>query len=160
MITKEYLKQVFHYNPKSGLFTRLRNSKRYKIGETAGCITKVGYVIIRIDGLLYPAHRLAWLYMYGDYEKILDHKDMCKSNNKIDNLRLANKSENGFNRHKPFNNTSGFKGVTWCAHASKWRAKTKYKNKHIHLGLFITKELAYEAYVNFAKINHGEYFRA
>ena len=160
MITQEYLKTILNYNPNSGLFTRIRESKKCKTGESAGCLTPTGYIVIRIDKILYPAHRLAWLYITGNYEKILDHKDLCKSNNKIDNLRIADKSENSFNRTKQSNNTSGYKGVNWHAQSSKWVAKTKYKNKHIHLGVFLTKELAYEAYINFAKLHHGEYFRA
>ncbi len=156
MIAQDHLKTVLSYDASTGLFTRLRESKRYKIGEIAGCRAPTGYVVIRIDGQLYAAHRLAWLYCTGQNVELLDHINGDKSDNRLCNLRPANKVQNGINRGRPSNNTSGFKGVTWSALSKAWRAKTKINGRHIHIGLFDTKEAAHEAYKTYMRSHYGD----
>jgi hypothetical protein len=59
-LTQEELKENIHYEPNTGLFTRLKvKSNRIKVGDIAGYINKLGYRIIRINGKSYSAHRLA-----------------------------------------------------------------------------------------------------
>lgn len=71
-----------------------------------------------------------------------DHKDGNGLNNKRRNLRPATVSQNQYNRGKPINNTSGFKGVSWSSQKQKWRSRIYINGKDIHLGFFNDKEIA------------------
>ena len=64
-LTQKRLKELFHYNPTTGIFTWLVNKGNARIGYKAGTKKKDGYIQIRIDRKNFLAHRLAWLYNYG-----------------------------------------------------------------------------------------------
>ena len=68
-------------------------------------------------------------------------------------------SQNGQNRGKPMNNTSGFKGVSFHKQHKKYQAQIKIpEGKVKHLGYFITAKEASEEYQNAAKKYHGEFY--
>lgn len=104
MINQAYLKSILDYEPETGIF-RWKIVKRGWRGKTiafpgdrAGHIERDGYWRISIDGKFYLMHRLAWLWMTGDWpEIVIDHKDRDKGNNKWANLRDATYSENSRN---------------------------------------------------------------
>ena len=76
----------------------------------------------------------------------IDHIDGDRTNNRIENLRLATKAENGWNRqHLDKRNSSGFTGVYWCIRDQKWRARIKVNGKNIHIGYFTNKQDAIAA---------------
>jgi hypothetical protein len=51
--------------------------------------------------VIYYAHRLAWLWWFGEWpEGGLDHINRIRNDNRIDNLREATRSENQRNRRK------------------------------------------------------------
>jgi len=105
------------------------------------------------------AHRLAWLYVTGSFPKHqIDHINMVKSDNSFLNLREATRSENGANRKKYSNNTSGYKGVSRNTPNGRWKARIRKNGAGIHLGLFDTAKEAHIAYCSAAKNIHGEYF--
>lgn len=88
-----------------------------------------------------------------------DHRDLNKLNNQKSNLRICNRSENGSNRGKQVNNTSGYKGVVWDKFNSKWIAQIMVNQKHIKLGRYVDIEDAIEAY-RVASIKYfGEFAR-
>lgn len=101
-------------------------------------------------------HREILGLKYGDID-LVDHVNRNKLDNRLENLRICNRSENAINANKPKTNTSGFKGVMFDNKSKKWRAKiTKNKNT-ISLGSFDSPELAAEAYrVESIKL-HGKY---
>lgn len=154
MLTQEFLKEHFHYDPESGLFTVIKltnGNRRSKIGSVVGSNHNCGYVSIRINKKLYLAHRLAWLYMYGCFpDKQLDHINGVRTDNRICNLRNADDSLNQQNRKKAQSNnkTSNLLGVNFEKHINKFRARIQYNGKQKHLGIFDTKEEAHEAYLN------------
>ena len=81
MITQARLKELLTYDPETGYFTRNVNVKGANAGERAGTITAKGYIAIGIDRKHYLAHRLAFLYMTGEWPKeLVDHKDTIKIN--------------------------------------------------------------------------------
>lgn len=90
----------------------------------------------------------------------VDHIDGNGLNNLRSNLRICNGSENLRNRGKQKNNKSGFKGVNFHRQTKKWRSEICIKGKSYHLGLFITPELAHEAYKKSSIELHGEFARA
>lgn len=158
MITQERLKEALHYNPDTGIFTWLEKSKFSKKKlQIAGCIGQK-YVKIRIDTKLYLGHRLAWLYLYGEFpKKFIDHINGIESDNRIVNLRECSHQENMQNIRKPScDNRTGFLGVSWHKKKCKYRARINFNDKQINLGYFLTAEEASEAYIN-AKRNLHEF---
>jgi len=89
----------------------------------------------------------------------IDHIDRNKLNNKRNNLRPATKSQNGMNRIKQTNNTSGFKGVFWNKYHKKWQAQITRDKKQIYLGYFNNKIEAGIAYNNAAIKYFGQFAR-
>jgi len=149
-ITQKRLQELLSYDPETGLFINLtQRSSRAKKGSTTGCKRQDGYIHIKLDYKLYFAHRLAWLYVHGNFpEKDIDHINEIKGDNRLVNLRLATNQENMHNISSPqINNTSGFLGVSWDKNAQKWRARIIINKKYKHLGYFNTAEEAYEAYL-------------
>lgn len=156
-LTQQRLKEILSYDPDTGIFTNLtQRSTRAPKGGVAGTITHRGYIDIQIDGKKYQAHRLAWIYVYGNFpEKYLDHTNEIKDDNRLVNLRLATKQENGHNVSSPqINNTSGFRGVSWHKSAKKWMATITINGKNKHLGYFNTAEEASEVYLAAKKKYH------
>jgi hypothetical protein len=155
------LNDLLDYDPETGLFTWKKNrGKRVCAGSIAGNLHHSGYINIRINGKLYPTHRLAYKMCYGsDPVGMLDHINMDKSNNRIANLRDATATQNQRNKRAPKNNTSGFKGVCWYPTRKSWRAHIKINKKFTHLGYYKTKEEAALAYEKAAKELFGEFAR-
>jgi hypothetical protein len=142
MLTHDRLLYLLTYDPVTGLF-RWRNSTSSKttVGKIAGTTTKRGYVAICLDYKLYYAHRLAWFYVHGVWPKDeIDHKDRCKSNNWLDNLREAHGTQNQANRNAQARNATGYKGVT--LHKGRYMARMAYRGKQMYLGRYDTPEEA------------------
>jgi len=162
MITQERLKELLHYDATTGVFTRLiQTSSNAKKGSIAGSLSKQGYVIIWINNEKRLAHRLAWLYVYGEYTVDgfeIDHINRIKSDNRISNLRLATRNQNRMNVDKAKNNSSGYKGVCFEQQTQKWKSQIKHNGKSITLGRFSTKEDANKKYLSYVKDLHGEFF--
>jgi hypothetical protein len=87
----------------------------------------------------------------------VDHADLNGLNNQRSNLRLATKSDSQRNKGISSNNTSGFKGVSWHRHTSKWRATIKVDDHQIQLGGFTDPMDAAKAYDRAAIEYHGEF---
>ena len=135
MITQTELKQILHYNPKSGLFTwKIKNKQKskIKIGDIAGGFDKNGYRTIQINNKRYYAHRLAWLYMKGyipEYQ--IDHKNRRPGSNHWNNLRHVTRVCNQQNKNKNIHNKSGFPGVCWSKANKNWAAQIHIDKKSI-----------------------------
>lgn len=162
MLTADKLRELFSYDPETGVFMRrVYRSPNAKVGDIAGTPDKDGYIQIQIDGKLYKAHRLAWLYMTGGWPLSgVDHRDTVKGNNAWCNLRPASQAQNSANCGPRSFNTSGFKGATFDKNKGRWMAQMQVAGKCVHLGYHDTAELAHAAYVAAAKKVHGEFARA
>jgi hypothetical protein len=145
-MTQDELKQRLHYDPETGIFTRIQCRYPSKIGTRIGSKLPNGYRYIELDGGKYLEHRLVWLYVHGSFPEIqIDHIDRDKTNNKLSNLREATISQNQWNRPMNRNNTSGYTGVYFNKQSGKWQAYIRVNNKQKHLGSFANPELAHEA---------------
>jgi hypothetical protein len=158
-LTAERLRELLHYNPETGIFTRIAPVYGCRIGDAAGSLTKKGYIEIGIDNKVYYAHRLAWLYMTGEWPPhYVDHREFQKADNRWDTLRNAPPSESQFNRRKQHNNTSGYKGMhRHTRDKTKWVARIGVRGKQIHIGWYDSPEEAAAAYKAAAIKYHGEF---
>ena len=158
-MTPELLREILHYCPDSGEFTWLVDIKRVNAGDKAGCVRSGGYICIQYNGKVYRAHRLAYLYMTGEWPKeLLDHANNIKTDNRWCNLRPATRSENNRNCKVYKNNKSGLKGVR-SAKDGKFDARIAVNKKQRHLGRFNTAQEAHEAYCEAANRLHGDFAR-
>ena len=163
----EYIRSILDYSPETGEFRWKVRSDVPKecntrwAGKITGCPNVKGYILIGINGRLYYAHRLAWLYMTGEcpYDDV-DHRDVNSSNNKWENLRRGTRTLNHGNRKISSKNTSGLKGASIFRRDGTWRAQIQVKGKNIHLGYYSTPEEAHKVYMEAAKKFFGEFARA
>jgi hypothetical protein len=124
-------------------FWLIANSSHARIGAQAGSIGSHGYWRLKIDGRHYRAHRLAWLYEFGHFPAgDIDHKNHNRSDNRIDNLRLATKSQNNANAPLQSNNSTGFKGVSWNKRDKKYIASIKFRGKTVRKSCGTAEEAA------------------
>lgn len=147
MITQERLKEVLRYCEETGDFYWKISIGRVKHGSLAGHIHKNKYKYIKIDNNEYLSHRLAWLYIYGNFPNgELDHINRIKSDNRIINLRDVTNTENSHNRiNSNSNNKTGFLGVSIIGNT--YRADIRVNKTLKYLGCFETPELAHKAYI-------------
>lgn len=149
------------YDPITGALTwKDSHAPRARQGAIAGYISGGGYRKIEICHRSLHAHRIAWFIVHGSVPSMIDHADMNKQNNAIENLRPADATQNNANRHKLRTNTSGIKGVFQARRSKRWRAQIRSNGVTKHLGQFGTKEEAAEAYALAATREFGEYARA
>jgi len=159
LLTQERLKIVLNYDPDTGLFTRrITLSSRAKAGQICSGMHCEGYLRISIDYERYLAHRLVWLYVYGEWpEYMIDHINGNRQDNRLCNLREATNSQNLCNQGKPANNTSGYKGVYYDKERDKWVSEIKVRKMKTFLGRFDSAEAASDAYNRAAIKLHGEF---
>lgn len=167
MLTAERLRELLHYDPDTGVFIRrVQSSPRIKVGDVAGDVRQVRrdgfYRRISVENRRYAAHRLAWLYVHGEWPPDgfdIDHIDGDGRNNRITNLRLATRSQNGANRRLQVNNASGMKGVSFYRKTKKWKAQISVRGHVKSIGYFKTIEEAAAAYRAAASEHFGEFRR-
>lgn len=159
MLSLDELKAHIHYNPDTGVFTRLvKTSNRSLIGAASGGYGAHGYYRVSLLGKRYYAHRLAWFYVHGEWPEEIDHVNGVRDDNRLSNLRLASRRENCVNAPAKLSNTSGFKNVSFNAERNQWMARGRHLGKRKNLGLFDTPEEAYQAWKRFAASSDGDFF--
>jgi len=130
-LTQKILKDILHYDKDTGVFTRLAKlSLRHTIGETVGVKTKKGeYLKTGINNKEYLLHRLAYLYMTGNWPTEIDHIDHNGLNNAWHNLRDVDGFINHQNMSRSSRNTSGITGVSFKKATNKWVAQIHTRGK-------------------------------
>jgi hypothetical protein len=165
LVTAARLRELLSYDQSNGAFVWLSNMKGpRKAGETAGYLSSTtGYVFIKVDGVPYGAHRLAWLYVNGEHPAgHMDHMNRCRTDNRIVNLRVVTPAMNMQNRSvSKTRNSTGLLGVGPCKwKLGKWRARIRVNGVQRELGVFDTPEEAHEAYLSAKRILHPAYVAA
>jgi len=166
-IDVEVLRGLLDYDPKSGVLTwKHRQDARPQwnakcAGKIAGSLNKsIGYVTLRIFDKAYYAHRVAYALMTGEWPKNgIDHINGDRKDNRWDNLRPANQSQNMMNRRKSAKNSTGYKGVCYDKTHKVYVADIRANGKSIRIGRYATPEEAHAAYCKASADLHGDFSR-
>ena len=159
MLTQKQVWEKFSYDGEEGVLRhRHTHWGRKREGKVLKALTDKGYVVVYINGKNYFAHRIIWLWVYGEFpEAGIDHVNRNRADNRLDNLREATQKQNLANRSKSRCNTSGYVGVARKKDTRGWVATCKFEGKNKHLGVFDTAEEASEAYQAFASQLRGAF---
>lgn len=117
-------------------------NKQYLVGQEAGSIHQTGYRHVTWLGKVHKVHRLIFLLEYGYLPPEVDHINGDRQDNRIENLRPANRSENQCNRGALASNTSGYPGVTWHKASKAWVVRVMKNGKTVVQQYFKDLELA------------------
>ena len=135
--TPAMLRELLDYSPDTGIFVWRVSIGAARAGTVAGTSCR-GYCRIMVFGKRYSAHRLAWLFVHGEWPKLqIDHINGKRSDNRIANLREATNAENGQNQLGRGVSRSG----------KRWEARIRLGGPQIRLGSFDTQEEAHAAYL-------------
>lgn len=158
VISQRLVQELLDYDPEVGVFTWkprhllwFKDKRSWKIwntkfaGKTVGAIGPNGYVVTTVLGQSVYGHRIAWLWMTGEWPTLIDHIDQNRSNNRWANLREATHTMNMQNAKIRSDNTSGVKGVTWSKARQCWVAQIQVKGMGLFLGHFDTMSEALDA---------------
>lgn len=149
ILTQARLKELLNYDPETGVLMWISSNRGRRSGEIAGYIksgARGGYRRLELSGNQYPAHRLAWLYVYGQWPtQQIDHVNGVRDDNRIANLREVSPAENQHNQKK---------ARGYSRHNNSWVARIMVGWKLIHLGCFLTESEARAAYLAAKRIYH------
>ncbi len=154
-LTAEWLRQNLVYVPETGAFVWKVAGRGRMLGRVLGTKLWSGYVTMKVDSIVYYAHRLAWLYVHGVWPSVqVDHIDGNKSNNAISNLQLVTAAQNS-SRRPTKRTVAASRGV--MPHGTGFVARIHHKGSRLYLGYFAKLEDAKAAYEAKAKEIHGEF---
>lgn len=157
-VTAELVRHLFDYDAHAGVFT-WKNPIRHqsRAGQTAGGRRPDGYVILPVCGTRMFAHRAAWLFVHGELpeDMVVDHVNQDPSDNRIANLRLADKAENGWNHWKK----DGAGGVQRNSKGS-FTVVIRHRGERHYLGSYPTEAEATQAFKAAAAERRGEFYAA
>lgn len=153
----QYLRECLSYDAETGNLCWISlpiRARKSLIGAVAGVIDRSGYRVVTFDGVRYLAHRLIWAHVHGSLPgQMIDHINRDKGDNRIQNLRLVDASQNAQNQpiHRP--NKTGFAGVK--KHHNRYVAVISFgKRVQKKLGSFATPEEAHECYMRHKRAMH------
>lgn len=154
-LSAERARELFSYDPETGLLTWKVDKYRARKGGVAGYQDPSGYTKIVVDQQRYWAHRVVWLIHTGEWPTgEIDHINGSPSDNRICNLRDIAHQTNIENQRKAHaRSTTGFLGIE--AHQGRFRAKVVVDGKANHIGVFDTPEAAHAAYVDAKRQLHS-----
>lgn len=158
-MTQEILKQLVTYNQLTGKFTVKKETSQRTLGTELGYANSAGYVVFKLQGKMYKAHRLAFLYVRGYLPIEVDHINHDRADNRWLNLREVTRRVNAKNKALQVNNSTGVTGVSKVG--ARYKAHIQVNRNSIHLGYFMYLEDAVKARAEANTkyqfhLNHGE----
>lgn len=147
IISAARLRELLDYDPETGIFRWRVDRGSVRAGKIAGTPNGRGYLLIRVDGRLRRANRLAWLYVTGEHPSgEVDHENGVKHDNWFGNLRDVPLKVNRQNIRKAhITNASGVLGVSELR--GRHKAQLWVDGVNLHLGFFDTEAEAHSAYL-------------
>jgi HNH endonuclease len=144
-MTQAMVKEIFSYDPIEGVLRwRKKVSKKVIVGQPAGTMFrsystgKPSSLRTQVYGKAFEVHRLIWLYMTGEWPKyLIDHKDQNGINNKWENLREADRSQNARNSAVRKDNQMGMRGIIRVKDG--FRVEIMHRLKSYRLGVYTTE---------------------
>ena len=140
----------------------IRNDKTKRIMKLS--LNTIGYLKIGLckNGIkkMFLQHQLMGLHFIlnpNNYNQI-DHINNIKDDNRLENLRWVNSSQNNRNKKKKINCSSQYLGVNWYKKNNKWVAKISINRKRKHLGYFATELEAFAVWKAFVIQNNLQEF--
>ena len=163
-LSQARLRELLHYDPKTGRFTWRADRCGGFIprGAVVGWIDKStgGRRRITLDRVTYHASRLAVLWVTGRLpSKNVDHINGNCGDNRWINLREATQSQN-LGNSRATRGRALPKGVHWDKQNNRYLAQITVKRRNIFLGRFPTARAAHVAYMAAARKYFGEFARA
>lgn len=145
----EYAHKRFSYDPNTGVlvwkesgpefFESMASCRAFNSrfsGKESGTNSTSGHRNVLFRGKKRKVHRVAWLMTYGYWPKFIDHINGNPSDNRIENLRDVERSENHRNFPKRKDNRSGCPGVSWYKNRSAWLVRINHEGKEVNLGYY------------------------
>ena len=121
-LTQEEANALFEYRDGELFWKKMTTTRTGNlVGKVAGSMHKLGYKTISVHGYQHKAHRLMFLYHHGYVPQFIDHINGNRSDNRIENLREATRSENARNYFLTKPNAAGVNGVSKLRNSDKWR---------------------------------------
>lgn len=127
MLTQARLKELLTYDENTGVFTRIKSvqGSGYRVGNKPN---GTGYLPVCIDYKSYLQHRLAWLYVHGEFpDGHIDHINRVKTDNRLCNLRVVTDFENSQNKLPAPNNL--YPHIHWLVNRNRFRVRIKSDGK-------------------------------
>jgi len=141
MIDIDLANSLFEY--KDGkLFRKVTVAPNALKDSEAGCTESRGYRYVVVNRKRIGTHRIIFLMHHGYVPEEIDHIDNNPSNNRIENLRAADRHTNMYNIQKRSTNKSGVKNVFWRKDKNKWQVEMNVDGKAKYFGLYFDFEVA------------------
>ena len=145
--TQKELQEAFFYDEETGmLHWKIRPSTNIQVGTVAGYKSNDGYCYLKLKGREYLAQNIIWILNYGDIpiDLQVDHADRNRSNNVLENLRLATQRQQNINQSA--------RGFSFCNRVTNpWKVAHRINGKSYYIGIYSTAlqaRLAYERYTS------------
>lgn len=135
--------------------SKIINDKKLKEKLLTPCKNSGGYLWVKFTinkiEKSFSVHRLVALTFLGESKLVVNHKDLNKLNNSLENLEYLSQRENNHHYTSTLKKSSKYIGVIWDKHRNKWMAKIKKNGKSFHIGRFDNELEASNAYQNALK---------
>ena len=152
------MKEVFKSIPDyEGMYevSNLGRVKSFKMNKETilkSPVDKVGYELVGLskDGISksYKVHKLVAMaflnHIPNGYVSVVNHIDLDKTNNRVDNLEVVSARENSNRKH--MNSSSQYTGVVWVKNNQKWKSQIRISGQVISLGHYDDEILSSNAY--------------
>lgn len=151
------------YHPDTGHVYWNKQTVKRVLNKPVGTNHSSGYLLMStgVNGKVYSlrVHRVVWLLAYGEWpEGFVDHINNDRTDNRFSNLRLATTNQNSRNCVMHATNKSGYRGVSWAKHRSKWVARIGLGDRgHKFLGYYDCPIEAAKVYDAESLKHHGDY---
>jgi hypothetical protein len=130
-LTADTLRSYFSYDPRTGLLS-WKIKRKGIIPGPISTLDHSGYVVVTVDRKRRYVHRIIYKMFYDLPDNMfIDHINGNKSDNRLDNLRLTDRSGNELNKPLTSRNTTGYKNISYYSADKSYVAELLVKGKRI-----------------------------